>query len=116
MIRYFKEYICVCGLPEAVNIFLKTGDMNQVYNEQRDILEEYKNDFGKHLDANENEEVDKFLLARIEEVFDSIPSQLAKENKKFQYSKIKSRRADYRETIQWLIDAGIVILVIIYQH
>ena len=55
MIRYFKEYICVGGLPEAVNIFLKTGDMNQVYNEQRDILEEYKDDFGKHLDANENE-------------------------------------------------------------
>ena len=111
MIRYFKEYICVGGLPEAVNIFLKTGDMNQVYNEQRDILEEYKDDFGKHLDANENEEVDKFLLARIEEVFDSIPSQLAKENKKFQYSKIKikGRSADYREAIQWLIDAGIVI-------
>lgn len=111
MIRYFKEYICVGGLPEAVNIFLKTGDMNQVYNEQRDILEEYKDDFGKHLDANDNEEVDKFLLARIEEVFDSIPSQLAKENKKFQYSKIKikGRSADYREAIQWLIDAGIVI-------
>lgn len=111
MIRYFKEYICVGGLPEAVNIFLKTGDMNQVYNEQRDILEEYKDDFGKHLDANENEEVDKFLLARIEEVFDSIPSQLAKENKKFQYSKIKikGRSADYREAIQWLIDAGMVI-------
>ena len=111
MIRYFKEYICVGGLPEAVNIFLKTGDMNQVYNEQRDILEEYKDDFGKHLDANENEEVDEFLLARIEEVFDSIPNQLAKENKKFQYSKIKikGRSADYREAIQWLIDAGIVI-------
>lgn len=111
MIRYFKEYICVGGLPEAVNIFLKTGDMNQVYNEQRDILEEYKDDFGKHLDANENEEVDKFLLAKIEEVFDSIPSQLAKENKKFQYSKIKikGRSADYREAIQWLIDAGMVI-------
>lgn len=111
MIRYFKEYICVGGLPEAVNIFLKTGDMNQVYNEQRDILEEYKDDFGKHLDANENEEVDEFLLARIEEVFDSIPSQLAKENKKFQYSKIKikGRSSEYREAIQWLIDAGIVI-------
>ena len=111
MIRYFKEYICVGGLPEAVNIFLKTGDMNQVYNEQRDILEQYKDDFGKHLDANENEEVDEFLLARTEEVFDSIPSQLAKENKKFQYSKIKikGRSSDYREAIQWLIDAGIVI-------
>ena len=111
MIRYFKEYICVGGLPEAVNVFLSTGDMNQVYEEQRDILEEYKDDFGKHLDSNENEEVDEYLLARIEEVFDSIPSQLAKENKKFQYSKLserKGRSADYREAIQWLIDAGVV--------
>lgn len=109
-IRYFKEYICVGGMPEAVNTFLNTGDMNQVYQEQRDILEEYRDDFGKHLDENENEEIDESLLARIQEVFDSIPSQLAKENKKFQYSKIKTkgRSSDYREAIQWLIDAGIV--------
>lgn len=110
MLRYFKEYICVGGLPEAVNIFLSTNDMNRVYEEQRDILEEYRDDFGKHLDANENEEVDRYLLARIEEVFNSIPSQLAKENKKFQYSKMNAKRrsGDYREAIQWLIDAGIV--------
>jgi len=110
MIRYFKEYICVGGLPEAINTFLNTGDLNQVYQEQRDILEEYKDDFGKHLDAQENEQVDELLLARIEEVFDSIPSQLAKENKKFQYSKIstKGRSADYREAIQWLVDSEIV--------
>ncbi len=110
MLRYFKEYICVGGLPEAVNTFIATGDMNAVYQEQRDIIEEYKDDFGKHLDSNENEEVDELLLARIEEVFDSIPSQLAKKNKKFQYSKIKTkgRSSDYREAIQWLIDAGIV--------
>ena len=111
MIRYFKEYICVGGLPEAVNIFLSTGDMNQVYEEQRDIIDEYKDDFGKHLDSNENEAVDELLLARIEEVFDAIPSQLAKENKKFQYSKLsdsKIRSSNYREAIQWLVDAGIV--------
>ncbi len=110
MLRYFKEYICVGGLPEAVNTFISTGDMNKVYDEQRDILEEYKDDFGKHLNENEDEEIDELLLARIEEVFDSIPSQLAKENKKFQYSKIKvkGRSADYREAIQWLVDAGIV--------
>lgn len=110
LLRYFKEYICVGGMPEAVKTFLNTGDMNQVYQEQRDILEEYKDDFGKHLDENENEEIDELLLARIQEVFDSIPSQLAKENKKFQFSKIKAqgRSADYREAIQWLVDAGMV--------
>lgn len=110
MLRYFKEYICVGGLPDAVNTFIDTGDMNQVYDMQRDIIEEYKDDFGKHLDKNENEEIDELLLARIEEIFDSIPSQLAKENKKFQYSsvRVRGRGSDYREAIQWLVDAGIV--------
>ena len=59
LLRYFKEYICVGGLPEAVKIFLKTGNLNLVYQEQRDILEEYKDDFGKHLNEEENEEVDE---------------------------------------------------------
>lgn len=112
MLRYFNEYICVGGLPEVVKTFLKTQDMNAVYREQQDIIEEYKDDFGKHLDENENEEIDKFLLARIEEVFNSIPNQLAKENKKFTYSLMKSnaRSSQYREAIQWLVDAGIISL------
>ena len=112
MLRYFKEYICVGGLPEVVKTFINTSDMNAVYDEQRDIIEEYKDDFGKHLDENEEEEVDKRLLSRIQEVFDSIPSQLAKENKKFQYSLLKTsgRSSDYREAIQWLIESGMVSL------
>ena len=110
MLRYYREYICVGGMPEAVNVFLATSDMNAVYDEQRDILEDYRDDFGKHLDENENEETNPWLLARINEVFDSIPAQLAKENKKFQYSTIrkKGRSADYTEAIQWLVDAGMV--------
>ena len=110
MLRYFKEYICVGGLPDAVNTFLSTNDFNQVYREQKDIIEEYKDDFGKHLDENENEAVDKKLLSRILEVFDSIPAQLAKENKKFQYSDVraKGRGSEYNEAIQWLVDAGLV--------
>ncbi len=110
MLRYFKEYICVGGLPEAVNVFLNTGNLDLVYEEQQDILEEYKDDFGKHLNSEENEEIDRILLAKILEVFNSIPSQLAKENKKFQYSKIKksARASEYEKAIQWLVDAGIV--------
>ena len=110
MLRYFKEYICVGGLPDAVNTFLSTNDFHQGYREQKDIIEEYKDDFGKHLDKNENEAVDKRLLSRILEVFDSIPAQLAKENKKFQYSnvKTKARGSEYNEAIQWLVDAGLV--------
>ena len=110
MLRYFREYICVGGLPDAVNTFLSTNDFNQVYREQKDIIEEYKDDFGKHLDKNENEAVDKRLLSRILEVFDSIPAQLAKENKKFQYSDVraKGRGSEYSEAIQWLVDSGLI--------
>jgi len=112
MLRYFREYICVGGLPYVVDRFLATNDMNVVRQEQLDIIEEYKDDFGKHLDENENEEIDLTLLARINRVFDSIPSQLAKENKKFVYSVLekKGRSENYQAAIQWLQDAGIISL------
>ena len=112
MLRHFREYLCVGGLPYVVSRFVETSDMNVVWREQRDILDEYRDDFGKHLDENENEEVDLALLGRINRVFDSIPSQLAKENKKFFYSELgkKSRSNDYQAAIQWLQDCGIVSL------
>ena len=110
MLRYFKEYLCVGGLPYIVDRFITTGDMNVVYREQRDIIEEYKDDFGKHLDENENEKTDFSLLARINRVFDSIPAQLAKENKKFIYADIDKhgRSEKYQAAIQWLYDCGII--------
>lgn len=112
MMRHFHEYICVGGLPAVVETFLETSDMNAVYRDQRDIIDEYKDDFGKHLDENENEAVDLTLLARINRVFDSIPAQLSKENKKFQYSQLekKGRAESYQAAIQWLHDAGMTNL------
>ena len=112
IMRHFREYLCVGGLPAVVDAFLSTNDMNVVYSEQCDLIDEYKDDFGKHLDENENEQVDLTLLARINRVFDSIPAQLAKENKKFQYSMLekKGRSKNYQEAIQWLADAGLVSL------
>ena len=110
MLRYFREYICVGGMPYVVDRFLSTNDMNVVREEQRDILEEFKDDFGKHLDENEKEATDLVLLGRINRVFDSIPAQLAKENKKFTYSMLekKGRSENYLSAIQWLYDAGII--------
>lgn len=110
MMRYFHEYLCVGGLPYVVGAFLRTSDMNEVWREQRDIVDEYKDDFGKHLDENEREATDLALLARINRVFDSIPAQLAKENKKFQYSLLerKGRSEAYQAAIQWLYDSGMV--------
>lgn len=108
--RYFKEYICVGGLPDVVKKFVKTKDMNQVRNEQLDLIEQYKDDFAKHLDENEEERVDKLLLAQINKVFDSLPSQLSKENKKFMVSKIDKRGTmeKYSAAIQWLADYGLI--------
>lgn len=112
MLRYFREYICVGGLPYVVSRFVETNNMNVVLQEQRDLIEEYKDDFGRHLDENENETVDLTLLGRINKVFDSIPSQLARENKKFSYSLLekKGRSETYASAIQWLSDAGIISL------
>ena len=110
MIRYFKEYICVGGMPRVVNVFVTSNDMNAVYEEQRDLIEEYKDDFGKHLDENEQEETNMVLLTRINSVFDSIPAQLAKENKKFVFSAMskKGRSSEYMPAIQWLKDYGLI--------
>lgn len=112
MIRYFREYICVGGMPSVVKVFVFTNDMNQVKKEQRDIIESYKDDFAKHLDENESEKLNIELLAKINKVFNSIPSQLAKENKKFMISKIdkKSSIEKYGAAIQWLIDYGLIQL------
>lgn len=110
MLRYFKEYICVGGLPYIVDRFISTNDMNVVLQEQHDILEEYKDDFGKHLNENEEEEIDLALLGRINRVFESIPAQLARENKKFVFSTLekKGRAEKYLPAIQWLYDFGII--------
>ncbi len=111
MLRYFNEYICVGGMPRIVDTFIQTSDMNAVFDEQHDLIEEYKDDFGKHLDENENEVINKSLLGRINRVFDSIPSQLAKENKKFTYSSISkhARSNEYETAIQWLCDFGLIV-------
>ena len=108
--RYFREYICVGGLPDVVIKFVATKDMNQVRAEQKDLIEGYRDDFAKHLDENEAEKVDRALLAQINKVFDSLPSQLAKENKKFMVSKIDRRGTmeKYASAVQWLVDYGLV--------
>ena len=110
MLRYFKEYICVGGLPYIVDRFISTNDMNVVWQEQHDILEEYKDDFGKHLNENEEEEIDLALLGRINRVFESIPAQLSRENKKFVFSTLekKGRAEKYLPAIKWLYDFGII--------
>lgn len=102
MMELLYRYVIVGGLPDIVNCFLETKNIDLIYKKQRILLSEYEEDMVKYAD-----DVDK---PHIRECFESIPKQLAKENKKFQYSVIrKGRRASqYKGSFQWLEDAGIV--------
>ncbi|MDO4921331.1 MAG: AAA family ATPase [Phascolarctobacterium sp.] len=98
----FLQYAVVGGMPDAVNSFLATKQMNKVLEIQRNILLSYEDDMVKYA-----ENKDKPL---IKGCFQSIPKQLSKENKKFQYSLIKkgSTAARYAGCLQWIEDAGII--------
>ena len=102
LLELTKKYMVVGGMPEAVNIFLETDNFQDVYRVQKKILDTYATDVRKYA-ANSDKQ-------KIQECFDSVPLQLAKENKKFQYSKIggKGGAKKYRVAIEWLEDAGLV--------
>lgn len=100
-----REFYFVGGMPEAVKTFLATNDANAVRKVQNDILFVYRSDMSKHVSPNE--------ATRISMVWQSIPSQLAKENKKFVYGALRTgaRAKDFEMAIQWLVDAGLVYRV-----
>lgn len=104
-IDYLKLYYYVGGMPEAVDKYIKTKDFNIVRRLQKEIIRNYKRDFSKHA-LEEN-------VPKINAIFDSVPSQLAKENKKFIYGAIKkgARAKEYEYAINWLCDAGLVYKV-----
>lgn len=97
-----KQYYFVGGMPEAVQCFIENSDFNQVREIQKRILGAYMQDFSKHA-PNE-------IVPRIRMLWNSIPSQLAKENKKFIYGLIRegARAKDYEIAIMWLSDCGLV--------
>ena len=100
--QLFYRYIVVGGLPSAINKYLETRHMGEVGEVYQSIIDEYEDDMVKYAD-----DADK---PHIRECFESIPAQLAKENKKFQYSTIKKggRASQYAGSLQWLEDAGII--------
>lgn len=104
-ILHLRNYFFVGGMPEAVKIFVESGDYDKVREVQNAILSQYEGDFGKHVEARE--------LPRIRMVWHSLPMQLAKENKKFFFRQIKqgARMKDFEIAIQWLCDAGLVYKV-----
>lgn len=100
-----KLYYFVGGMPEAVKTFAETKDLEQVSKVQRNILESYDKDFSKHAP---NSEVPKLRM-----VWNSIPAQLSKENKKFIYGMLKkgSRAKTFEVAIEWLRDSGLITKV-----
>lgn len=99
-----REYYFVGGMPEAVLNFVTNGQPGKVRNVQRKILRAYENDIGKHAGGETN---------KVRMVWQSMVSQLAKENKKFIYGVVRkgARSRDLENAIQWLVDAGLVYKV-----
>ena len=102
MRQLLLQYAVVGGMPEAVQTFVDTRQMNDVLRIQRDIIRSYEDDMVKYAEKKDK--------SRIKECFQSIPKQLSKENKKFQYSVVKkgSTASKYEGCLQWIEDAGII--------
>lgn len=98
---YFRQYLIIGGMPQAVQEYVNTKDFDKVDRIKRDILTLYRADIVKHADGYE---------IKVESIFDEIPAQLQKHEKKFKLSSIKkdARLRDYEDALFWLDDAMIV--------
>lgn len=105
IINRLREYFYVGGMPEVVVNYSKNHNLDEVREIQLRLLEAYDNDFSKHAPNN--------IVPRIRDVWNNIPSQLAKENKKFIYGLIKegARAREYEMAINWLLDTGLIYKV-----
>jgi predicted AAA+ superfamily ATPase len=99
---YLKLYFVIGGMPAAVASWIDSRDFSIIEARQRDILETYENDFSKH--------APKGIVPKLRYLWNSVPSQLAKENKKFIYGLVREgvRARDYEEALLWLLDSGLL--------
>jgi hypothetical protein len=106
LMQLLRYYLYVGGMPEAVATYAALRDPIQVRSVQRDIVRAYLLDFAKHAGAQD--------IVKISRIWDSIPRHLAKENKKFIFTAIKTgaRARDYESSLQWLLSAGLITKVI----
>lgn len=102
MFEKLREYIVVGGMPDVVNTFIQTKNFGEVHKAQIKILEDYNDDIIKYAENN--------IKTKIRKCYNSIPRQLAKENKKFQYGVVEkgSTSRKFGDSVQWLIDANLV--------
>ena len=99
--KYLKNYYIVGGMPEAVQTWVDTHDYKEVEAVQDRILKDYADDFGKHTTPE--------TATKIRLIWDSIPSQIARENNKFIFSHVKqgARAKELEDALEWLVNAGI---------
>ena len=102
LIELLRQYYFVGGMPAAVLEFSESKNLISVREIQKEILSDYESDFSKHAPKNQ--------IPKISMVWNSIPSQLAKENKKFVYGAMKpgARAKEFEDSIQWLLNAGLI--------
>lgn len=107
----YYQYLIVGGMPEAVNDFFDKHDLNSVRDIQRSILGSIRDDFGRYKDDKGNDRINEVLKLRAEACLDSLPAQLSKEYKKFQFSMVnaKGHSPEKAEGLQYLEDVGLVI-------
>ena len=100
--EYLKLYYFIGGMPEAVEAYVTNKDLKEVRKIQKELLDAYEQDFSKHAPSN--------IVPRIRQLWNNIPTQLAKENKKFIYGIVKegARAREYEIALSWLIDCGLV--------
>lgn len=97
-----KKYFIIGGMPAAVSAWIETKDFSEVTKIQRRLLMAYENDFSKHAPSG--------IIPKIHHIWNSIPSQLAKKNKKFVYGLAKegARAREYEDALLWLKDSGLI--------
>jgi predicted AAA+ superfamily ATPase len=102
LVMRLKQFFYIGGMPEAVAIYQETQDLNRVRKVQENLLLAYYGDFSKHIPARE--------IPKVRLIWDSLPAQLGKENKRFLYSTMKqgSKGRNYEIALEWLKNAGLI--------
>jgi len=105
LIDSLKQYYFIGGMPEAIFVYKETRDLNEVREVHRRLLFAYEQDFSKHVPTT--------ILPRVRLIWNSIPSQLARENRKFIYGLVKegARAREFEVAFQWLLDMDLVVKV-----
>lgn len=102
MMRYLKMYYIIGGMPEAVQAYIDTEDLEAVDTVLDRIIQDLRNDFSHHAETKD--------ILKIGWIWDSVPKQMARENNKFVFSHVRAgtRARDLEDALQWLVDAGLV--------